>query len=87
MKILVTGGAGYIGSHTSLVLLQKGYPVVVVATLCNSKEASLISVEKLSVKKIYFYQAAVCNTEAPRTLFAEHAIDAVHTLRCLKAVS
>jgi UDP-glucose 4-epimerase len=86
MKILVTGGAGYIGSHTSLVLLQKGYQVVVVDNLCNSKEESLIRVEKLTGKKISFYQADVCDKEALRKIFAEHAIDAVIHFAGLKAV-
>ena len=56
MNILVTGGAGYIGSHTCVELLSSGYGVVVVDNLCNSNPKSLERVEKLTGKKPKFYQ-------------------------------
>ena len=49
MKVLVTGGAGYIGSHTSIVLLDKGYDVVVVDNLCNSKRVAVDRIQELSL--------------------------------------
>lgn len=86
MKILVTGGAGYIGSHTSLVLLNKGYDVVVVDNLCNSKEEAVRRVEKLANKEVKFYQNDVCDKEALRRIFSENNIDAVIHFAGLKAV-
>ena len=56
MKILVTGGAGYIGSHTCVLLLNAGYDVVVVDNLSNSKEESLKRVEKITSKSLKFYK-------------------------------
>ena len=55
MRILVAGGAGYIGSHTCLVLLEAGHDVIVADNLCNSKEESLRRVEALTGKKNYFF--------------------------------
>ncbi|MBQ3120549.1 MAG: NAD-dependent epimerase/dehydratase family protein, partial [Peptococcaceae bacterium] len=57
MRILVAGGAGYIGSHTCLVLLEAGHDVVVADNLCNSKTESLRRVEALTGKQIVFYEA------------------------------
>ena len=59
MKILVTGGAGYIGSHTCVELLEKGMDVVVIDNLDNSNAESLNRVEKITGKKVTFYQADV----------------------------
>ena len=59
MNILVTGGAGYIGSHTCLELLQNGYDVIVVDNLSNSKEESLRRVQELTGKKIRFYKVDI----------------------------
>ena len=57
MNILVTGGAGYIGSHTCVELLSRGYGVVVIDNLCNSNPKSLDRVEKLTGKKLKFYRS------------------------------
>ena len=86
MKILVTGGAGYIGSHTSLELLQNGHDVVVVDNLSNSSEEVLSRVEMLSGKKLAFYKADVRDKEALRDIFRENSIDCVIHFAGLKAV-
>ena len=59
MNILVTGGAGYIGSHTCVELLESGYDVVVIDNLCNSNPKSLDRVEELTGKKVKFYEGDV----------------------------
>ena len=61
MKILVTGGAGYIGSHTCVVLLQSGYEVIVVDNLCNSKEESLRRVQELTGMELKFFWCFFCH--------------------------
>lgn len=86
MKVLVTGGAGYIGTHTCLVLLNKGHEVVVVDNLSNSKLEAVKRVEKLAGKEISFYEADVCSKEALRGIFSQHKIDAVIHFAGLKAV-
>ncbi|MCM8542701.1 MAG: UDP-glucose 4-epimerase GalE [Lentisphaeraceae bacterium] len=86
-KILVTGGAGYIGSHTSLVLLEKGYEVVVIDNLCNSSLESLERVKKLTGKNISFYNTDLMDCEAlEKTLSQEKNIFAVIHFAALKAV-
>ena len=69
MAVLVTGGAGYIGSHTCLKLLEAGYEVVVVDNLLNSSEESLKRVEELTGKSITFYQADVRDQETLDGIF------------------
>lgn len=86
MKVLVTGGAGYIGSHTSIVLLDQGYDVVVVDNLCNSKKIAVDRIEELSGKKVAFYECDVCDTEKMREIFKNENIDAVIHFAGLKAV-
>lgn len=86
MKILVTGGAGFIGSHTCVELLNAGYDVVVVDNLCNSSEKSLERVEKITGKKVIFYKADILDREALERIFDTEKIDAVIHFAGLKAV-
>lgn len=86
MRILVTGGAGYIGSHTCVELLNLGYEVVVVDNLCNSSEESLKRVEQITGKKPIFYQADLLDKEALEQIFAKEPVDAVIHFAGLKAV-
>ncbi len=85
-KILVTGGAGYIGSHTVLELLNAGRQVVVLDNLCNSSEISLKRIEKLTGKSINFVKGDIRNSELLDKLFSEHDIDSVIHFAGLKAV-
>lgn len=86
MRILVTGGAGYIGSHTCVELLNLGYDVVVVDNLCNSSEESLNRVEKITGKKPVFYKADVLDKDALEEIFSKETVDAVIHFAGLKAV-
>lgn len=86
MRILVAGGAGYIGSHTCLVLLEAGHDVVVADNLCNSKTESLHRVEALTGKQIIFYEADVTDETAVEKIFSEQEIDGVIHFAGLKAV-
>lgn len=86
MNILVTGGAGYIGSHTCLELLNSGYGVVVVDNLCNSDEEALRRVESLAGKTLKFYRGDLCDEPLLDRIFAENPIDAVIHFAGLKAV-
>jgi UDP-glucose 4-epimerase len=86
MKILVTGGAGYIGSHTCLELLQAGHEVVVVDNLSNSKEESLIRIQEISGKDLEFHRLDLLDRESLDHLFAGASIDAVIHFAGLKAV-
>ena len=86
MAILVTGGAGYIGSHTCVELLNEGYEVVVVDNLSNSSEKALSMVEKITNKKLTFYKADILNKEAIRNIFKTETIDSVIHFAGLKAV-
>lgn len=85
-KILITGGAGYIGSHTALELLKEGYEVVVYDNLCNSSRESLKRVEELAGKSITFYEGDVMDAEALKAMFEAEKIDAVIHCAALKAV-
>jgi len=85
--ILVTGGAGYIGSHTCVELLGAGYEVVVIDNFCNSKPEALRRVEAIAGRKLLaFHNADVRDRAALRELFKAHAIDAVIHFAALKAV-
>lgn len=86
MTILVTGGAGYIGSHTCIELINAGYDVVVLDNLCNSSKESLKRVEKIVGKPIKFYEADIRDEEALNDIFAKENIDAVIHFAGLKAV-
>lgn len=86
MKILVTGGAGYIGSHTCVELLQSGHEVVVVDNFDNSSPESIRRVEKITGKKIALYEADIRDRAAMEMIFSEHKIDCVIHFAGLKAV-
>ena len=86
MSILVTGGAGYIGSHTCVELLNQGYEVVVVDNLCNSNVEAINRVQKITNKKISFYQFDVQDKEKLRSVFQLEKIEAVIHFAGLKAV-
>lgn len=86
MRILVTGGAGYIGSHTCLELLNQGHEVVVFDNLCNSSEEALKRVQELAGKPLTFYEADMLDREAMEDIFAKEKIDAVIHFAGLKAV-
>ena len=87
MSILVSGGAGYIGSHTCVELIQAGYDIVVADNLCNSSEESIRRVEKIVGKKIPFVKAELCNPDEVEALFSQYPdIDAVIHFAGLKAV-
>jgi UDP-glucose 4-epimerase len=86
-RILVTGGAGYIGSHTVVALLAQGHRVVVVDNLCNGKASVLARVEALGGREVDgFYQVDVRDRHALGQVFGRHAIDAVIHFAALKAV-
>ncbi len=84
--ILLAGGAGYIGSHTAVELLNAGYDVVVVDNYSNSSPESIKRVEKLTGKKVALYEADVKDTEKLSAIFSENKIDAVIHFAGLKAV-
>ena len=86
MRILVTGGAGFIGSHTCVELLNAGYQVVVVDNLSNSSEKSLERVKEITGKELTFYKADILDKEALDKIFDTEAIDAVIHFAGLKAV-
>lgn len=86
MKILVTGGAGYIGSHTVLLLLENGYDVVVVDNLCNSSVESLNRVMDITGKKVDFYECDICDKKGLEKVFLENEISSVIHFAGLKAV-
>ena len=86
MNVLVTGGAGYIGSHTCLELLNEGYGVVVLDNLCNSNPKSLDRVKALTGKDLIFYEGDVRDEALLRKIFAAHEIGCVIHFAGLKAV-
>ena len=86
MAILVTGGAGYIGSHTVVELQEAGYEVVVLDNLCNSSEKALERVEAITGKKVPFYKADILDRKALEEIFAKESIDSCIHFAGLKAV-
>ena len=86
MRILVTGGAGYIGSHTCVELLNAGYEVVVVDNLYNASEKALDRVEQITGKKLTFYNADIRDKAAMNDIFDKETVDAVIHFAGLKAV-
>ena len=86
MGILVTGGAGYIGSHTCIELLNSGYEVVVVDNLCNSSRESMERVMEITGKKLTFYEADLLDRNALERIFEKETIEAVIHFAGLKAV-
>ncbi|MED4003647.1 UDP-glucose 4-epimerase GalE [Priestia aryabhattai] len=87
MSILVTGGAGYIGSHTCLELISAGYEIVVIDNLCNSKLESLKRVSELAKKDFKFYNGDLLDEKTVEKVFFENNIDAVIHFAGLKAVN
>jgi UDP-glucose 4-epimerase len=85
-NILVTGGAGYIGSHTCLELLNAGFEVVVIDNLSNSSQISLDRVERLTGKKLCFIEGDILDRSILNTIFDQHSIDVVVHFAGLKAV-
>lgn len=86
MIILITGGAGYIGSHTVVEFLLAGHTVVVLDNLCNSSKTSLKRVEKITGKSVVFVQGDIRDRLLLDSIFAEYSIDAVVHFAGLKAV-
>ncbi|MGF9965393.1 UDP-glucose 4-epimerase GalE [Bacillus rhizoplanae] len=86
MKILVTGGAGYIGTHTCIELLNAGYEIIVVDNFSNSKPEALKRVREITGKDFTFYQADLLEKDILDTIFSENQIDAVIHFAGLKAV-
>ena len=86
MNVLVTGGAGYIGSHTCVELLERGYDVVVIDNLCNSSAVALERVEKLTGKSLTFYRGDVRDEALLNRIFRTHEIGCVIHFAGLKAV-
>ena len=86
MNVLVTGGAGYIGSHTCLELLNEGYGVIVIDNLCNSNPKSLERVQELTGKSLTFYEGDVRDEALLKKIFEAHEIGCVIHFAGLKAV-
>ena len=84
--VLVTGGAGFIGSHTSVELLNAGYDIIILDNFVNSKPESLKRIKELTGKDFRFYQADIRDEEAMTKVFAENKIDAVIHFAGLKSV-
>lgn len=86
MRILLTGGAGYIGSHTAVELLEAGYEVVIADNYCNSKPESIRRIEKITGKKPQFFEIDIADKQALSAMFEQTKIDAVIHFAGLKAV-
>ncbi len=86
MAILVAGGAGYIGSHTCVELLNRGYEVVVIDNLYNSSEVALERVKEITGKSLKFYKGDILSREDLEKIFENEEIEAVINFAGLKAV-
>ena len=86
MKILVTGGCGYIGSHTVVKLLEEKFEVVIIDNLVNSKREVLDKIKKITGSDVTFYQEDLCNLDALKTIFKKEKFDAIIHFAGLKAV-
>ena len=86
MNILVTGGAGYIGSHTAVALLEAGHAVIVADNLSNSRAETVGRVERITGKKITFFRVDVTAEKAVDKIFSKHCLDGIIHFAGLKAV-
>lgn len=86
MKLLITGGTGFIGSHTAIEFLEQGYDVVILDNLSNSQKEVVKVIEEISKKKVVFYEGDVCDKTLLESIFKEHKIDAVIHFAGYKAV-
>ena len=86
MKILVTGGCGYIGSHTVVKLLEEKFEVVIIDNLVNSKREVLEKIKKITGSDVTFYQEDLCNLDALKNIFKKEKFDAIIHFAGLKAV-
>lgn len=86
MNILITGGAGYIGTHTCVELINKGYQIIVADNFCNSKPEAITRVKAITNTEFSFYKINVCDKQALKKIFLQHSINAVIHLAGLKSV-
>lgn len=86
MNILVTGGAGYIGSHTCVALLEAGHEVIIADNFCNSKPEAIDNIKQITNKDLVFYEIDVTNETAVEEVFSTHDIDGLIHFAGLKAV-
>ncbi len=86
MTVLLTGGAGYIGSHTAVEFLEKGYDVIIADNFCNSSPEAVNRIGKITGKNVKVYECDVADAEATERIFAENKIDGVVHFAGLKAV-
>ncbi|HAZ7716761.1 TPA: SDR family NAD(P)-dependent oxidoreductase, partial [Escherichia coli] len=87
MKILITGGTGYIGSHTILMLLNEGYDIIVIDNFSNSSPKVIERIEFLSQKKVCFHEGDIRDERFLKSVFKEHVITTVIHFASLKSVS
>ena len=86
MRILVTGGAGYIGSHTCVELLEAGYDVTVVDNLCNASRKAVDRIKQITGKDLIFYEMDINDEQGMQRVFEQEKIDCVIHFAGLKAV-